>query len=190
MTRLPVALVFSALILFPALDADASSPPDYKEPTRSEMKDLGFKLKMDRYRDTSSIELRFPKQVLGERFTLALHSTDLVVSNFAGEVIARTTNWNEGNGMMSIVTAYNHDVSDVYVSVTYACARKARRGCYGATTFQIASVSKFIDANPDRVNLPPICRNATSTVLDCTDSTKSNRPGSARRGVAKGASSP
>ena len=190
MTRLPVVLLFTAIMLFPALRAYSSAPPEYKEPTRAEMKDLGFKLKIDRYGDTSSIDLRFPKQVLGEQFALSLHSTDRVVNNFAGGVIARATNWNEDNGMMPIVTAYNHRVSDVSVSVTYACAREAKRGCYGAATFRIPSVSKFIDANLDLVNLLPTCRKVTSTIFDCTENTELDRPGSARRAVAKGARLP
>jgi hypothetical protein len=155
-------------MLFTTLRALASVPPDHKEPTRAEMKVLGFKYKIQRDEVSSTIDLRFPKSVFTERFALVPHMTDVVVKNSAGEVIAKTTNWIADNEFMSIVTSYNHKISDLSVSITYACARRDDSGCYGATTFSIPSVSKFIDANPDLVNLRPKCRNVTSTIIDCT----------------------
>lgn len=160
--------LFFALLLITTMNAFASVPPDYKEPTRVEMRALGFKYKIQKDEVSSSFDLRFPKSVRNERFTLVRHSTDVVVKNLAGEVIAKTINWVAGNEFMSIVTSYDHKISDLSVSITYTCARRGEKGCYGATTLSIPSVSKFIDANPDLVNLRPKCRNVTSTVVDCT----------------------
>lgn len=161
-------LLFFALVFIATLRAFASVPPDYKEPTRAEMRSLGFKYKIQRGGVKSSIDLRFPKSVRSERFALVPHSTDVVVRKLTGEVIAETTNWVAGNEYMSIVTSYDHTVSDLSVSITYTCAMRGKNGCYGATTLSIPSVSKFIDANPDLVNLRPRCRNVSSVVVDCT----------------------
>lgn len=157
-----------ALFFITALRVFASVPPDYKEPTRAEMRALGFKYRIQRDEVSSSIDLRFPKTVRGEQFEFVPHSTDVVVKNLAGEVIAHTTNWVAGNEFMSIETSYNHKVSDLSVSITYTCARRGENGCYGATRLSIPSVSKFIDANPDLVNLRPKCRNVSSIIVDCT----------------------
>jgi len=157
-----------ALVLITSSRAFASVPPEYKEPTRAEMKALGFKYKIQRDDASSSIDLRFPKSVRNQRFTLIPHSTEVIVKNLEGGVIARTTNWVKGNEFMSIVTSYEHKVSDLSVSVTYTCAKWGENGCYGATTLSIPSVSRFINANPDLVNLRPKCRNVTETVIDCT----------------------
>jgi hypothetical protein len=156
------------VILFSSLSANASVPPEYKEPTRAEMKSLGFKYRILKDAAGSTIDWHFPKSVRGERFSLVPHSTTVIVRNLAGEEIARTTNWVAGNNFMSIETSYDHKVSDVSMSITYACASKGESGCYGATTLSIPSVSKFMDANPDLVNLRPKCRNITSLVIDCT----------------------
>jgi hypothetical protein len=147
--------LFLALSLIATLNAFASVPPDYKEPSRAEMHALGFEYQIQRNEAGSSIDLRFPKSVRNERFTLVPHSTDVVVRNLAGEVIARTNNWVGGNEFMSVVSSYDHKISDISVSITYACATRSKRGCYGATTLSIPSVSRFIDANPDLVNPRP-----------------------------------
>lgn len=160
-------LVFLA-ILFSSLRANATVPPEYKEPTRAEMKSLGFKYRLLKDAAGSTIDLHFPKSVRGERFALVPHSTTVIVRNLAGEEISRATNWVAGNNFMSILTSYDHKVSDVSLSITYACASKGYSGCYGATTLSIPSVSKFMDANPDLVNLRPKCRNITSMIIDCT----------------------
>lgn len=156
------------VILFRSLSANASVPPEYKEPTRAEMKSLGFKYRILKDAAGSTIDWYFPKSVRGERFSLVPHSTTVIVRNLAGEEIARTTNWVAGNNFMSIETSYDHKVSDVSMSITYACASKGDSGCYGAKTLSIPSVSKFMYANPDLVNLRPKCRNITSLVIDCT----------------------
>lgn len=155
-------------MLSSSLRATASVPPDYKEPTRAEMKSMGFKYRLMKDEAGSSIDWNFPKSVRGERFALVPHSTQVIVRNLAGEEIAKTDNWVAGNNFMSILTSYDHKISDVSLSITYACARKDTSGCYGATTLSIPSVSKFIDANPDLVNLRPKCRNVTSMIIDCT----------------------
>lgn len=163
-----VKLLVILVILFSSLRANASVPPEYKEPTRAEMKSLGFKYRLLKGASGSTMNWHFPKSVRGERFALVPHSTTVIVRNLAGEEIARTTNWVAGNNFMSIETSYDHKVSDVSMSITYACASKGDSGCYGATTLSIPSVSKFMDANPDLVNLRPKCRNITSMVIDCT----------------------
>lgn len=149
--------------------ACASVPPDLREPSSAELKDLGFKFKIQRDEVNSSIDLRFPKNVRARGFHLVPHITDLVVRNRAGKEIARASNWVADNEFRSIVTSYDHKVSDLSVSVTYACARKSGGQCSGAIRFSIPSVSKFIDANPDVLNMRPRCRNISSMVIDCTD---------------------
>lgn len=168
MHQCPKYLLLFALTHFAALHAFASVPPELKEPTRAELRDLGFKYKIQRDEVNSTIDLRFPEKVRFGRFALVPHTTDVVVKTPAGEVIARSSNWISDNRFRSIVTSYNHKISDLAVSVTYACATKAERGCYGATTISIPSSSKFINANPDLVNIRPKCRNVTSIVVDCT----------------------
>ena len=155
-------------VLFSSMRANASTPPEYKEPTRAEMKSLGFKYRLLKDEAGSSIDWHFPKSIRGERFALVPHSTSIVVKNLAGEKIATSTNWVEGNNFMSILTSYDHKVANVSLSITYTCARKNGSGCYGATTLSIPSVSKFMDANPDLVNLRPKCRNITGMIIDCT----------------------
>ena len=103
--------------------AFASVPPEYKELTRAEMKSLGFKFAIKRDNVSSSIDLRFPKHVLTERFAMVPHTTDIVVKNTADQVIATATNWDSGKDDMSLETSYNHKVSDVSVTLTYACER-------------------------------------------------------------------
>lgn len=166
----PCAMLSLLCVLMPftTLSAFASVPPDYIEPTRAEMKTLGFKFAIQRRGSSSSIELRFPKHVRAKGFSLVPDTTQIVVKNSAGEVIATTTNWVSDNEFMSVETSYNHEVSDVSVSVTYACERRRKNDCYGASTFSIPSISKFIVANPDAVNLRPRCRNVTSILIDCT----------------------
>lgn len=168
MNNPPKFLMFFSIMFVGSLSANASVPPDYKEPTRAEMKNLGFKYRLLKDEAGSSLDLHFPKSMQVGRFTLFPNSTNVIVKNSAGEVIARTKNWVAGNEFMSILTSYNHKVSDIAVSVTYACARAVDSECYGATTFSIPSVSKFFDANPDIVNLRPKCRNLTSAISDCT----------------------
>jgi hypothetical protein len=168
MHQCPNNFLFLALMLFNTSRAFASVPPDHKEPTRAEMRAMGFKYKIQKDDASSTIDLRFPKKVHSGRFALVPHITDVVVKNSAGEEIAKTTNWIADNELMSVVTSYDHKVSDLSVSITYACARRGNSGCYGATTVNIPSLSKFIDANPDLVNLRPKCRKVTSTINDCT----------------------
>jgi hypothetical protein len=163
-----ILFLFCAHIPFATLSAFATAPPEYVEPTRAEMKSLGFKFAINRDNAGSSIDWRFPKHVRNKSFTLAPHSTTIVVTDLAGKVIARTTNWISDNPFMSLDTSYDHKVSDVSVAVTYACGRGSKKGCYGATTFSIPSVSKFILANPDAVNLRPKCRRVTDVIVDCT----------------------
>lgn len=91
-----------------------------------------------------------------------------MIKNSAGEVIAGTIDSVAVNQFMALGTSYDHKVADVSVSVTYACINRSKSGCYGATTFSIPSVSKFIVANPDALNLQPKCRNVTSMIIDCT----------------------
>lgn len=162
------ANVFFALALLSASRAIASVPPDYKEPARAEMKKLGFKYRLSKNATGSSIDLHFPKSVRTGRFTLVPHSTDVIVNDLAGVEISRSTNWVADSDFRSVLSSYNHKVADVSVSVTYACGKTGDSECYGAATFSIPSVSKFIDANPDIVNLRPICRNITRLIIDCT----------------------
>lgn len=162
------SFLFIVFMCIGSLQAIASAPPDHKEPSRAEMKSLGFKYRLLRDAGGSTIDLHFPKSVPGERFTLVPHSTAVVVKNSAGEVIARTINWVADNEFLSVLTSYDHKISDLSVSITYVCPRKGSKGCYGATTYSIPSVSAFIDANPDIVNLRPKCRNITSIIVDCT----------------------
>jgi len=168
MNRCSKLFVLVAFMLFSTLRASASVPPEYKEPTRAEMKSLGFKYRILKDEAGSSISWYFPKSVRGERFALVPHSTEVVVRNLSGDEIATTTNWVAGNNFRLILTSYNHEISDVSLSITYACARNAGSGCFGATTLSIPSASKFMDENPDLVNLRPKCRNITSMVVDCT----------------------
>jgi hypothetical protein len=163
-----VRLLVFLVIFFCSLDANASVPPEYKELTRAEMKSLGFKYRLLKDAAGSTMDWHFPKSVRGDRFTLVPHSSRVIVRNLAGDEIGRTTNWVAGNNFMSIETSYDHKVSDVSLSITYTCPGKGESGCYGATTLGILSVSKFMDANPDLVNLRPKCRNITSLVIDCT----------------------
>lgn len=90
-------------MVFSALGASASVPPEYKEPTRAEMKRLGFKYRMLKDEAGSSISWHFPKRVRGERFALVPHSTEVVVRNLSGTVIA-TTNWIAGSDFRLILT--------------------------------------------------------------------------------------
>jgi hypothetical protein len=164
--RAGLAILFFTLSL--TSKAFAAVPPDYIELTSVEMKSWGFKVKIQRDDANSSIDLSFPKSMLRGKYGLAPHSTEVIVKNPAGEVIARTANWVADSGLNSIVTSYDHKVSDLSVSVTYACKRNGNSECYGATAFSISSVSQFINANPDVVNVRPKCRNVTSNIIDCS----------------------
>ncbi|SFG87195.1 hypothetical protein SAMN05518865_1213 [Duganella sp. CF458] len=168
MHQCPKYLLLFALTHFAALHAFASVPPDLKEPTRAELRELGFKYKIRKGEVNSTIDLHFPENVRAGQFALAPYITEIVVKDSAGEVIAESTNWISDNRFKTVVASYNHKVSDVAISITYACTKRGENGCYGATTISIPSVSKFINANPDLVNLRPKCRNVTSTVVDCT----------------------
>lgn len=167
---------FCVLMLCITGRAFASVPPEYKELTRAEMRSLGFKFAIKRDNVSSSIDLRFPKHVLVERFRMIPHTTDIVVKNTAGQVLATATNWISGNDDRSLDTSYNHKVSDVTVTVTYACEKARKDGCYGATRLRILSVSSFIVSNPDAVNLLPKCRKVTSLVIDCTQYESAEHP--------------
>lgn len=163
-----VLFLFCAHILFTTSNALANVPPEYVEPTRAQMKSLGFKFAINRNNAVSSIAWHFPKHVRNREFSLVPHTTNIIVKDLSGTVIARTTNGISGSPIMSFDTSYNHNVSDVLISVTYACGRGSKKGCYGATTLSIPSVSKFILANPDALNLRPKCQKVTEMVVDCT----------------------
>lgn len=132
------------------------------------MKSLGFKFAINRQADSSSIDWHFPKYIRNNSFSLTPHSTAVVVKDVAGNVIARTTNWISDNEIKILTSSFNHEISDISISVTYACGRSSKKGCYGATTFSIPSVSKYILANPDAVNLRPKCSRVTDMIVDCT----------------------
>lgn len=172
------AMLFPLCILISLITgkAFALAPPESRELTRADMKSLGFKFAIKRDNATSSIDLRFPKQVLTERFAMVPHTTDIVVRNTAGQVIASTTNWISGNSDTSLETSYNHKVSDVSVTLTYACEKSRKTACHGASQLRIPSVSTFIAANPDAVNLRPICRKLTSLIVDCSQYESAEHP--------------
>jgi len=147
-----VSFLLCAYILITTSSALANVPPEYAEPTRAQMKSLGFKFAINKNNAISSIDWHFPKHVLTREFSLVPDTTDIIVKDLSGNVIARATNGISGSPIMSVDTSYNHKVSDVSISVTYACGRSSKKGCYGATTLSIPSVSKFILANPDALN--------------------------------------
>ena len=161
------SFLFCAHILFTTSSALANVPPEYVEPTRAQMKSLGLKFAIDRNNAISSIDWHFPKHVLNREFSLVPHTTNIIVKDLSGNVIARATNGISGSPIMSFDTSYNHKVTDVSISVTYACGRSSKKGCYGATTLSIPSVSKFILANPDALNLRPKCQKVTEMIVDC-----------------------
>jgi len=163
-----VSFLLCASILITTSSALANVPPEYAEPTRAQMKSLGFKFAINKNNAISSIDWHFPKHVLNREFSLVPDTTDIIVKDLSGNVIARATNGISGSPIMSVDTSYNHKVSDVSISVTYACGRSRKKGCYGATTFSIPSVSKFILANPDALNLRPKCQKVTDVIVDCT----------------------
>jgi len=163
-----VSFLLCAYILITTSSALANVPPEYAEPTRAQMKSLGFKFAINKNNAISSIDWHFPKHVLTREFSLVPDTTDIIVKDLSGNVIARATNGISGSPIMSVDTSYNHKVSDVSISVTYACGRSSKKGCYGATTLSIPSVSKFILANPDALNLRPKCQKVTEVIVDCT----------------------
>jgi hypothetical protein len=167
--------LFCAHIPLTISSAFAGVPPEYVEPTRAHMKSLGFKFAINKNGSSSSIEWHFPKVVRNKLFALAPHSTNIVVTDRAGKVIARTTN-RVSDQSMALYTSYNHEVSDVSVAVSYTCGRSSEKECYGATTFIIPSVSKFIRANPDALNLRPKCQRVTDMVIDCTQYESEEHP--------------
>lgn len=174
-TMLFVFYVCMPLTIFSAF---AGVPPEYVEPTRSEMKSLGFKFAITKDNVGSSLDWRYPKHVRNQHSSLGPSTTEVTVKNTAGKVIARITNSVSSTEFMALSTSFDHKVSDVSVSVTYACTNKSRskNGCYGATTYSIPSVSKFIAANPDALNLRPKCRKVTEMVIDCTKYESAEHP--------------
>jgi hypothetical protein len=154
-------LVFA---LFSMSRALATVPPDYFELTSTELTNRKFKFDIQRIDTQSSIDLDFPEQVFVNGFWLVPSSTYVVVKNKDGKVIAWTINYIKGSAPKSIVTSYDHDVSDVSVSVTYKCEHAT--GCFGAATFGISSISKFIEANPDADGLQPKCHKFTGEMVE------------------------
>jgi hypothetical protein len=170
--RIGSIILLLASMFFCTSVAWATVPPDYVELTRAEMQGRQFTFKIHMYDAWSTIELQFPKRSRGREFWLVPYSTYIVVKAKAGEVIASTPNHVENNEVLSIGASYNHLISDVSVSITYGCARADTNECYGATTFAIPSVSKFIDANPDALNLPIHCQKVPGSAIEILDCTK------------------
>ncbi|MGI4844327.1 MAG: hypothetical protein ACRYF7_13525 [Janthinobacterium lividum] len=132
------------------------------------MKSLGFKFAIERNDIASGIEWHFPRHVRNRFFKLSPHTTTILVKDLDGKLIARTENRVADSPFRSTSTSYDHHVADVSVTVTYACGKDSEKECYGATTYTIPSVSKFILANPDAVNLKPKCQKLTDLIIDCT----------------------
>lgn len=174
-------LLFSIFAALVTPRAEAMVPPEYVELTRDEMSSLGFKFTLRRGETGSSIDLQFPKQLRVNRFGLVPHSTTLVVRDANGNEIARALNWVAENEFRSIMSSYREAETDLTIAVTYACPRKAKNGCYGAKTFEIPSVSRFFDSNPNYVNLPQICKMVSANVYDCTEQAQPSAPADASR---------
>jgi hypothetical protein len=153
-----------ALLLFSISKAFATTPPDYLELTSAEINNRKFKFDIRKIDTRSSIELNFPKQVFVNGFWLAPDSTYVKIKNKAGKEIGWTINYIKGSAAHSIITSYNHDVSDLSVSITYRCEHPS--GCFGSATFGISSISSFIEANPDADGLQPKCHQITGQMIE------------------------
>lgn len=158
------AVLILAFGLFNMSGALATIPPSYFELTSAELTNWKFKFDIQRIDTQSAIDLNFPEQVFVNGFWLVPSSTYVVVKNESERVIAWTINYVKGNTPKSIVTSYDHHVSDVSVSVTYKCGHAT--GCFGAATFGISSISKFIEANPDADGLQPKCHKVTGQMVE------------------------
>lgn len=165
-----VLFLLTLAVTLPALAT--APPPNEVELTRAEMQSKQFSFKIRKNGTSTSIDLRFPGRLLAKEFRLVPHSTSVVIRNKAGNDIARTDNWVANNEVLSIDTSYNHVMSDASVAVTYVCAKASNDGCYGATIFRISSVSKFIEANPDAVNLPLKCKKVPGSAIEMFDCTQ------------------
>ena len=150
--------------LFNMSGALAMIPPYYVELTSAELRNRKFKFDIQRIDTQSSIDLHFPEKVFVNGFWLVPSSTYVVVKNESGKVIAWTITYIKGNTPKSIVASYDHHVSDVSVSVAYKCEHAA--GCFGAATFGISSISKFIEVNPDADGLQPKCHKVTGQMVE------------------------
>lgn len=165
--------VFFSLMLAVTLPALATpAPPTQVELTRAEMQNKQFTFKIRKDGARTSINLHFPGRLLAKEFRLVPHSTSVLIRNKAGDDIAMTDNWVANNEVLSIDTSYNHLTADASVAITYVCAKAGNDGCYGATIFRMSSISKFIEANPDAVNLPLTCKKVPGTAIEMFDCTQ------------------
>lgn len=159
-----------AFVFFSMSGAWATSPPNYVELTSAELANRKFKFDIQRIDTRSSIELNFPGKAYINGFWLVPSSTYVVVKNKDGKVIAWTINYVKASTPMSIMTSYDHDISDMSVSITYKCEHPT--GCFGAATFGISSISKFIEANPHADGLQPKChkfRGQMVEIVNCKE---------------------